>query len=136
MPFALTTVGLFMVVLGFQDTYKQAGTLIAGDFTGKNNFIYFFVAIMVLGGIGYIKGLETFSRALMALIIVVLFLANKGGVFTEASSALSSGTSTADTAIGTPLQGSPSAASANGGASSSSSNPVSGIIGSVVGSLF
>jgi hypothetical protein len=126
MPFALTTIGLFMIVIGFQDTYKQAGTLIAGDLTGKNNFIYWIAAMGIVGGLGYIKGLENFSRALLALVLVVIFLSNKG-FFAQLSSSLSSGTSQAPATIGANLQGGSSGSSV----SSSTSGGVSGILGDV-----
>jgi len=106
-----------MIVIGFQDTYKQAGTLIAGDLTGKNNFIYWIAAMGIVGGLGYIKGLENFSRALLALVLVVIFLSNKG-FFAQLSSSLSSGTSQAPATIGANLQGGSSGSSSTSGGGS------------------
>lgn len=78
MPFALIIIGLLLVVTGFQNTYKQFGNQIANDFTGKNNFLYWVIALGVIGAVGYVKELQSFSRAFMVLIIVSIFLSNKG----------------------------------------------------------
>jgi len=124
MPFALTIIGMLLIVTGFQNTYAALGAQVAGDFTGKNNFIYWFVAIAVVGAIGYAKPLQNFSRAFMALIIVSIFLSNKG-FFTKFNAALSSGSAPADTTVGVPLSGS-------GGASSGGSSIGSSLLNSGV----
>ena len=99
MPFALILVGLLLVVAAVRNTVtdnsttgaKGLTTLIKGDFTGQNNFIYWLVAILVIGALGYIDSLRTLSRAFMALILVALFLTGKQGsnFFTGFQSALS-----------------------------------------------
>ena len=116
MPFALVTIGLLLVVTGFQNTYKQFGSQVAGDFTGQNNFAYWLVALGVIGGLGYIKPLEGFSRAFMFLIIMVLFLTKGQGFFAKIGPQLASGTAKGDNTIGVPLAG----ASGSGGGSSGS----------------
>lgn len=93
MPFALVTIGLLLVITGFQDTYKQTGAQVAKDFTGSGNFVYWLIAIGVVGAIGYNKTLQPFSRALMALLIIVIFLSNKG-FFAQLNPAIQTGTST------------------------------------------
>jgi hypothetical protein len=120
MAFALSFIGALLIVLGFQNTYAPFGTLVAGDFTGKNNFVYWLVALGVVGAIGYAKDLQGFSRAFMGLIIVVMILANKG-FFSNLESGLSSGTSQSDSVIGAPIAGSSGGASATGGSGGSSS---------------
>lgn len=68
---------------------KQLGLthLLKDDFTGKNNFVYWVLSILIVGAIGYIKPLQPVSRAFMLLIIIVLFLTNKG-VFAQFNEAL------------------------------------------------
>ena len=93
MPFALVAVGMLLIITGFQNTYSQFGSQVAKDFTGEGNFIYWVVAIGVVGLIGYNKNMETFSRTFIALILVVIFLSNSG--FAEKfTQALKEGTST------------------------------------------
>lgn len=127
MPFALLLIGLLMVVTGFQDTYVAFGQQIQKDFTGSGNFTYWLLAIFLVGALGYVQGLENFSRAFMVLIIVAIFL-NKGNssFFSNFSSALSSGTTSSVDAVGQPLAGS---GAASGGSSASSST---GLLGSVI----
>lgn len=86
MGYALVIAGLLMVVTGGRGTYQQFGKLIAGDFTGPNNFTYWIVGLGAVGAVGYIDALRTISRLFMALVIIGLFLSNKGffAKFTEA----------------------------------------------------
>lgn len=123
MPFALVTVGLLFIVIGFQDTYKEFGEQVQKDFTGDGNFIYWVISLGILGSFGYIKELRTFSRLTMGLVILVLFLSNKG-FFDQFNSAVQSGTTQPVNPIGTPIQGSPSG-------SSSTSSDSSGMLGSL-----
>jgi len=100
MPFALLLVGILLVVAAVRNTVtdnsttgqKGLTTLVKGDFTGQNNFIYWLVAILVIGALGYIDSLKTLSRAFMGLILVALFLTGKNGsnFFSGFQSALSS----------------------------------------------
>jgi hypothetical protein len=81
MPFALIFIGMVLVVTGLRDTYKQMGTMVAGDFTGQRGgagFIMFFAAIAMVGALGAIRELRTFSHYFLALIIVSLLLHNAG----------------------------------------------------------
>lgn len=78
MPFALLFIGILFLVLGIRDTQKEFVTLIHGDFTGAGNFIYFIVALLVIGALGYIPKLKPLSDAFLVLVLVVIFLSNKG----------------------------------------------------------
>lgn len=94
MPFALAIVGLVLVISGVRDTTGNLVTLVKGDFTGDNNFIYWFIAILIVGGAGYVSDLRGLSRAFLALLLVVLFLSeNKtngnGGFFSQFTSSIS-----------------------------------------------
>ncbi len=87
MPFGLIALGVLLLVVGYQDTYKEFAALLKNDFTGKGNFFYWLVAIVVIGLIGHVKGLENFSGAFMVLIIVAMIVGNKG-LFANAEKAL------------------------------------------------
>lgn len=87
MPFALLIVGIVLVVSAVRGTTDNLTTLVKGDFTGQDNFIYWFVSILIIGALGYIDALKGLSRMFLALVIVVLFLRN-GGFFQQAQSAL------------------------------------------------
>lgn len=113
MPFALVTIGLLLVITGFQNTYSQLGSQIAKDFTGPANFTYWIIALGVVGALGYNDSLKPFSRAFMALIVVVIFLSNKG-FFAALNQAIQAGTSTSPLHAG----GNNVVASATGAASS------------------
>lgn len=81
MPFALLIVGIVLVVSAVRGTYSDLITLVSGEFKGSSassNFLYWFVAIMIIGLIGYAESLRNFSRAFMGLVIIALLLSNSG----------------------------------------------------------
>ncbi len=84
MPFILLLFGAVLVVTGIRGTHDDLWELVKGDFTGggdysKNkSFGLWIAAIVVVGSVGYIKPLRGFSVAFMSLLVLVLFLSNKG----------------------------------------------------------
>lgn len=126
MPFALVTVGLLLIVTGFQNTYAAFGKQVENDFTGPGNFIYWLIAIGVVGAVGYSKTFETPSRAFIALIIIAMFVKNDSGVFAKLTAQISSGTTGEANTIGAPLTGATGSGSSGGGG-----NPFSNIAGDV-----
>lgn len=124
MPFALVTIGLLLVITGFQNTYAQLGSQVGKDFTGPGNFTYWVIALGVVGALGYNDTLKPFSRAFMALIIVVIFLSNKG-FFAQLNPAISEGTSTK------PLPAGGTLASGGGTANSGGSSGIGGFVDTV-----
>ena len=92
MGFALVLAGLLMIVTGARGTYAAFGAQIAKDFTGPpgQNFTYFLVGIGAVGALGYIDALRTVSRLFMVLVIISIFLANKG-FFAQFTAALKQG---------------------------------------------
>lgn len=88
MPLAFLIIGLAIAVTAFRGTYGQFGTLVAKDFTGSNSFLVWIGAIIAIGLLGYIPGLEKPSRLMIALLLLVVFLKN-GGVFDKFKQAVS-----------------------------------------------
>lgn len=117
MPFALVFIGLLLIVVGFQNTYQEFGKTVSGDFTGPGNFIYWIIALGVIGALGYAKPLQGFSRVFMGLIILSMMLANKG-FFAQFQNAVASGSKSPDTQIGAPLPAGGGAGASSGSSSS------------------
>lgn len=92
MGFALVVAGLLMIVTGGRGTYAAFGAQVAKDFTGPpgQNFTYFLVGIGAVGALGYVQSLRTISRLFMLLVIISIFLANKG-FFAQFTQALKTG---------------------------------------------
>lgn len=78
MPFVLIGAGVLLILTGVKGDVTKLYGLLQGDFTGQNNYLYWMLSILLIGFLGYIDSLKTFSRALMFLVIVVLFLHNEG----------------------------------------------------------
>jgi hypothetical protein len=85
-----------MIVSAVRGTQTQLLALLKADVTGKNNYIYWSIAILGIGAVGYIKELKPFATALLVLVVVVLFLDSKG-VFTQFVSAINSTQSASST---------------------------------------
>jgi hypothetical protein len=143
MPFALVLIGIILIVTGFQNTYQAFGKQVQGDFSGPGNFFYWLTSIAVIGGIGYIPKLETFSRLFMFLLLLTMIIGlykKNPAFFSQFSQQISSGSTETVNPIGAPVASGSSAsgaASGNSGGSSSGSSII-GDIGTVAGiaSLF
>lgn len=86
MPFTLAGIGLILVMTGINNTYSQFGTLLQGDIS--SGYLKWAAAIVIIGALGYVKDLRTLSTAFLTLILVAIFLSNKGGVFSQLTSAV------------------------------------------------
>lgn len=92
MPFAFIIFGALLLTAGARGQSSNLVTLVKGDLTGKNNFIYWIVSILLIGSIGYIEDFKALSRAFLVLVLVVLVLANdkgsNGGFFVKFQQAI------------------------------------------------
>lgn len=94
MPFALIIVGIFLLVAGVRNQQAQLFSLVKGDFSGPNNFVFWIVSILIIGAVGYIPKLKPISTGFLVLVVLVLFLTKGnpnnvgGGFFGQFSSAL------------------------------------------------
>lgn len=80
MPFTFLIVGIVLLVSGVQNTQGQLFTLLQNDFSidTQPSFTYWLLAILFIGSLGYVGKLRTFSRLFLVLVIIVLFIHNKG----------------------------------------------------------
>lgn len=94
MPFALAIIGIVLLVAGVRNKQADLYALVKGDFTGQNNFIFWMASIFAIGVLGYVPKLKPISSALLALVIVVLFLKKGVGFFAQFNTALGQTTTT------------------------------------------
>ncbi len=78
MSFALVIIGLFMLITGVRGTYSDLAGLLKDDFTGENNYFKWVIAMLVVGSLGYFKPIRPVANGILALVIMGLFLSNKG----------------------------------------------------------
>jgi hypothetical protein len=78
MPIALLFIALVLIVAAWRNTQGTLGTALTTDIPG---FATWFGALAVIGGLGYVPGLKTGSRALMALVLTVLVLTSYKQIF-------------------------------------------------------
>jgi hypothetical protein len=122
MPYVLIIVGAVILVTAINGTTGQLGTMLRADIFGSHGFIYWFLAILVIGAIGYIKPFKKLSDWLLVLVVLVLFLANKGGVFAQFNTALTTIGTSSQTATPTAVASTPSTANLSSTVYGSASN--------------
>ena len=83
MPLLLIGTGLILLITGVKGDPALLWEQLGKDFTGPNNFLYWLVSIVVLGALGYIKGLENLSRLFIILLLAVIFLKSDTGFFSQ-----------------------------------------------------
>jgi hypothetical protein len=102
MPFALLIAGIVLTVSGVRGTTGELTQLVKGDFQGDKNFAYWMVSILAIGAIGYIEDFRPLSRMFLVLVVVVLFLSNRGvfASFSQQAFTSTTGTGTTDSYAG------------------------------------
>ena len=81
MAFVLIIVALLIFVTAINGTTTTLGKFIAEDVfgsQGQKGYLYWFVSIAIIGAVGYIKPLKQLSDWFIVLVILVLFLGNRG----------------------------------------------------------
>lgn len=110
MAFALLTVGVLMVASAVNNKQGVLVCLVQNDFTGPKSFVYWVIALLIIGAAGNIEKVKPLSDAFLFLIIVALFLAkgdpNKvgGGFFEKFMQAIGSTAAGGAGAAGNPNQ--------------------------------
>lgn len=108
MPFLLSIIGIVLIVSAYKNTYSQLGSLVASDFTGSGNFLYWMIAILLIGSIGYYSsGSSKISKLFLVLIIIgILVSGNTANVLNTVLSQLNTGTTPqAGTSASNPFSG-------------------------------
>jgi flagellar biosynthesis component FlhA len=128
MPIVLLVIAAALIVTAYKNTYGNLESALATDIPG---FAKWGVSLLVVGGLGYVPGMQTVSRWLLGLVFIVLILrsyqSNKSiftgfaNAFSSASTgAASSQTDPASTVAANPSNPSISTASIQGTTSSGS----------------
>lgn len=142
MPFALIFIGLILIVTGLEGTEKDLGAQLKTDFSGQGSYLYWGVAIVAAGSVGYIDSLKRFSDTFMALLLISLLLHN-GGVFSNLVSGLKSGVTNPETLpadsnaspSGGGSGGGSTGGASSGGSSSGGGSSAASIAGNVIGGI-
>ncbi len=77
MPFIVLVVAMIIAVVAFRNQQGALGSALEQD--GKG-YLTWAAAVVAIGAIGYIPGLDRISKWLLALVIVVLVLRNYQGI--------------------------------------------------------
>lgn len=86
MPFAIIILALVLIVAGFKGTVNSLLGLVEQTFA---QIVVPFVAILIIGAMGYIPQLKRLSDAFLALVLLAMFLSNsKNGLISKFQSAI------------------------------------------------
>jgi hypothetical protein len=81
-----------MVVTGARDTHRQFAAELKTD---MGAFVWWIIALGLIGSLGYVKALAPFSKAFLVLVILVMILAQSrngtGGFFEQLNRAIQAG---------------------------------------------
>lgn len=114
MPLVLIIAGLVLLICAVRNTQQQLFLLIADDFTGQDNFIFWFLSIVIIGAIGYIPRMKPISDGFLILVILTLFLKKGTGFFDQFQKQVST-TQTATPVVTSPGAGGGASFAAGGG---------------------
>jgi hypothetical protein len=78
MPLALIVIGIVFLTAAIRGTQRDLFDTLKDDFTGPDNFLYWGLALFVIGAVGYYRPLRPISNSFMVLVVIVLFLSNRG----------------------------------------------------------
>jgi phage-related protein len=78
MPFLLVLIGAVLLIAAVRNTEGDLGNALVADVPG---FLKWALAIVAVGALGWVPGMRTISRWLLALVLVVLVLTNYQKIF-------------------------------------------------------
>lgn len=85
MPLLLAILGVAIFIAAVRNSQSDLSTLVVADAPA---FFPWAGAILAIGAIGFIEPARGISRGLLALIVLVIFLADQGGFFVKFSEAM------------------------------------------------
>lgn len=107
MGLALLFAGAVLLIAAVRNRQSDLFALVQGDLTGPVNFFQWLLAIVVIGAIGYAPKLKPISNALLALVLVAIFLRKGTGFFSQLATVTTTAANPAATSTTSP-QGSTS----------------------------
>jgi hypothetical protein len=127
MPIALAVIGLALIISGARGEAGNLGTQVGSDL--KGGYLDWLAAVALVGFVGYVPGLQSLSRMMLGLIILVMVIKN-GGIWTNLQKAAQTNPQQ-DGTVNYDY-------TSSSGSSSSSGGGIGGAIGTVTGlaSLF
>jgi hypothetical protein len=136
MIFGIIIVGAVLIATALKNTQHELGQQLGMDLLGKDGFIAWAGAVLGLGAIGYLPGMQQTSRELLLLVAVVIVVRN-GGLFSNVQQALLQASASGPApSIPAPASSAAGVAGGSGGSSGGSSgggSNVAGTVGSIAG---
>lgn len=87
MSLGLLVIGALFLISAVRGSQGDLFGALQKDFTGSNNFLQWALALVLIGACGYVPRLKDFSIALLALVLVAIFLRKGTGFFDQLAGA-------------------------------------------------
>jgi hypothetical protein len=129
MPFALLLIGAVLIVVALNNTHAQLATQLESDVPG---FFKWGAAIVALLALGYIPGLRTPSRWLLALVVVAVVV--KTSVGTQLFAAISNFAKSPANSAPATTSTAPASAQPGGSTVASATSGITDVLGASGGS--
>jgi hypothetical protein len=78
MAWPVLIIGLVLIIVGFRGEMDKFEETVREDFTGQPNFLFWVVAVFLVGALGSLKSMRPVSDGFLALIVISLLLSNRG----------------------------------------------------------
>lgn len=127
MAFGFLLIGLALIVVAYRNTQHALFTQIASDAPG---FAKWAIAIVVIGLLQYIPNFSVAAKYLLALVLLVIVLVNKGA-FANFQAAATGAPASVQGGVTPALTGSPTVSLSGGGSGTPTGN-VASTVGSIV----
>jgi len=129
MAVAFLIIGVALILTAYRNTQAELFQLLQSDAGG---YVKWAAAILAIGAIGYIPDMQKVSRALLALVLLVIVISNQGA-FQNFKTAVTSSIPQATVPQTAPLAGQPEITVNQTGATSGSSGSAASTAASAAG---
>ncbi len=95
MAWGLLFVGFILAISAVKGNHNELFSLVKSDFTGKDNFFFWVLSIIILVAIGNWKAARPITDAFLVLVILVIIISSRGrgDIFSDFLNQVAEGTS-------------------------------------------
>jgi hypothetical protein len=74
MPWVLVIIGALLVIVGVRDKTEEFQEILADDFSGRDSFVNWMIAVFIIGAFGSYRPLRPVADGFLILLVLAVFL--------------------------------------------------------------